>query len=443
MASSTKNQQRIEKALRSQDSATIDAVLKLLPNINATVGGSSSRTCLEFAAVYGLVDSIKHLLRRGADPNSQEPAFVASREGNAEILELLLDAGAQIEARSSTGDTLLLEAAVRNTPQHLACIRLLIARGADVNVVQSNQVQNVLMSCAELGSIPMVEALVAAGARLNDVWLRGTALTIAAEQNQRLMVEWLLRHGADPSLRVPAETMFDDIAGMTALEVARKNRLKKIVAILESAPSAASVTKPAATSTKKEKKSKPRSKPLGSVQETLSRLTQALKDQGQWKAAGLRKPALESQLAELERKVGLALPRELREAYLTFNGQKSGGYEIFPAPDPDEERFFWLSVAEVASEWQVFQDVSEADGNPPRSADPGVRESWWHKGWLPFVSNGGGDVICIDMAPAKGGSKGQVIIVSHESAPRRRLANSFLEFLDATVESIESHDTVE
>jgi cell wall assembly regulator SMI1 len=47
-----------------------------------------------------------------------------------------------------------------------------------------------------------------------------------------------------------------------------------------------------------------------------------------------------------------------------------------------------------------------------------VRKAWWHRGWVPFASNGGGDYWCIDLDPARGGTAGQVIAYSHESGER-------------------------
>ncbi len=58
-----------------------------------------------------------------------------------------------------------------------------------------------------------------------------------------------------------------------------------------------------------------------------------------------------------------------------------------------------------------------------------VCADWWNLGWLPLAANGAGDLLCIDLNPAKGGCRGQVIGVSHESAERPRLAKSLGEWL--------------
>ena len=63
------------------------------------------------------LETAKGLLRRGAQVSLANaigvtPAYVAAENGNAAMLRLLLDAGADVSATDGTGDTLLM-AAVR------------------------------------------------------------------------------------------------------------------------------------------------------------------------------------------------------------------------------------------------------------------------------------------------------------------------------------------
>jgi cell wall assembly regulator SMI1 len=51
-------------------------------------------------------------------------------------------------------------------------------------------------------------------------------------------------------------------------------------------------------------------------------------------------------------------------------------------------------------------------------------------GRIPVASNGGGDSLCIDLAPVGGGTIGQVIVIRHDCPGRTRLASSFCELLD-------------
>ena len=72
------------------------------------------------------------------------------------------------------------------------------------------------------------------------------------------------------------------------------------------------------------------------------------------------------------------------------------------------------------------------------TADEGIKEVWWNTKWLPIASNGLGDLICFDLAPAKGGNKGQVITFRHDQGRRERLAWSLGEWLAATADEIQA-----
>ena len=78
------------------------------------------------------------------------------------------------------------------------------------------------------------------------------------------------------------------------------------------------------------------------------------------------------------------------------------------------------TIKETISTWKEWQELNEdGDFNDlEASPDNGVRECWWHSGWLPMASNGLGDLLCFDFSPAKGGNRGQVITVWHERSDR-------------------------
>ena len=62
----------------------------------------------------------------------------------------------------------------------------------------------------------------------------------------------------------------------------------------------------------------------------------------------------------------------------------------------------------------------------------------WNTGWIPFAGNGGGDLYCIDMAPAEGGTVGQIISHNHESFDHKLLARSFGDYLESLAERLEN-----
>ena len=91
---------------------------------------------LEYAVYHSPTSFIRELLDLGADPNYQDDgsfpsllaALAAQRDDRYEILEILLQAGADIQQRGINDYTPLHFAATRNDPK---AVELLLAHGAD------------------------------------------------------------------------------------------------------------------------------------------------------------------------------------------------------------------------------------------------------------------------------------------------------------------------
>lgn len=89
-------------------------------------------TPLMIAALAGKSSLVKRLLAHGAKPDlgGWNALHYAAYNGHAEILPLLLAAGAELDKPAPNGETALLLAA-RNG--HLEAVRILVGAGADVN----------------------------------------------------------------------------------------------------------------------------------------------------------------------------------------------------------------------------------------------------------------------------------------------------------------------
>ena len=103
---------------------------------------------LQGAAMFGRADMVKLLLEAGADVEARDEfgdtaLHEAAKRGHAAVVKLLLEAGADMEARDESGDTALHEAVsdswVRITikrggsvESHAAVVKLLLEHGADV-----------------------------------------------------------------------------------------------------------------------------------------------------------------------------------------------------------------------------------------------------------------------------------------------------------------------
>lgn len=229
--------------------------------------------------------SAEQLLHQNADPSSSDrlghtALMCAADKGHLKVVEVLLSAGAQVEARSDAGETALTVAA---TSGHLNVVRSLVLDGAEPEACNANclievarrshlnvlkalpkEVQDergrtalvvaarkghshvvdflvragakleahdqygytALMSAAFCNELEVAEVLIKAGAQLDAACSEGTALTLAADYGHLRVVEALLRAGAQLEAR--------DETGKTALIVAAMNgRLDVVEALLE------------------------------------------------------------------------------------------------------------------------------------------------------------------------------------------------------------------
>ena len=109
------------------------------------------------AADKGCVDLVKLLLEEGASLEARDrlgakPLARAAASGRAEIVTVFLDHGAPIDARDLDGSTALYKAAEAG---RLAIVRLLVERGASVDLPGRTGVTP-LSAAAYMGSAPIV-----------------------------------------------------------------------------------------------------------------------------------------------------------------------------------------------------------------------------------------------------------------------------------------------
>ena len=117
----------------------------------------SGLTALHYAAQKEDTSQLKDLLKRGGSPNIREgntnwtPLFSAVVVGNLKAIQILLDAGSEVNARNIYGATPLHHA------QHEEAA-ILIGHGADVNAA-SKKGWTPLHSAAFFGRVKTVELL--------------------------------------------------------------------------------------------------------------------------------------------------------------------------------------------------------------------------------------------------------------------------------------------
>jgi ankyrin repeat protein len=150
------------------------------------------------------------------------PIHDAARSGDETALKVLLDGGAAIEERDSTGETALVVACLASQP---GTVVLLIERGADV-VARNSKGMTALHSASYSGCTECARQLLVAGASPGDAENRFkvTPLIVAAEENHPDIQAMLLAAGADPEAA--------ERHGFTALTRAGFKAKKETIAFL-------------------------------------------------------------------------------------------------------------------------------------------------------------------------------------------------------------------
>lgn len=144
--------------------------------------------------------------------------------------------------------------------------------------------------------------------------------------------------------------------------------------------------------------------------------------------------ASEADVREFEQTIGAKLPDDIRRSYLRNDG--SAGVDLLDFVGEGK----WATLAQAAASWRHFQkmkpDLEEAGYlNAPKGPMKEVNIS---PGWIPIGDNGGGDHLCVDLDPAKGGTVGQLFSYWHEYGAWRIVAPSITAFLEHLLKHLDA-----
>jgi len=127
------------------------------------------------------------------DASRRTALHFAANQGQAECVGILLDAcSTAVDARDEDGATPLIMAVLGKSDGALACVDMLLARGADVNARREREMDSALHIAARHGFVEAVERLVAAGADQAVHSIVGTPLHEAAAEGNVGVVEAVL-----------------------------------------------------------------------------------------------------------------------------------------------------------------------------------------------------------------------------------------------------------
>ena len=200
------------------------------------------------AALAGDLAQVQDRLSHGDDPAIQDnegrsPLYLAAREGFAAVVLALITAGAKFDRLTAMdSDAERLELNGRLSDPAIAKLSLLATGSMSFTIDHGRTMEehrrrgpyegwnahSPLMAAARRGHLGIVEALIAAGAPVDQPGERGrTALSLATRLGQRTVVRTLLAAGAAPALA--------DAHGVSPLAAAVELGLEEIAADLEQA----------------------------------------------------------------------------------------------------------------------------------------------------------------------------------------------------------------
>jgi ankyrin repeat protein len=201
-------------AVRSRDRATLEALITADPTL-VTSKDAAGSTPLHHAAGFGTLDSLMLLIDKGADVNAKNrrgstPLFWAVAD-EAKV-RLLVSRGAAIKIKQVEGRTPVYQASLLGNG--LSVLRFLLDNGGDPTVATLNGLTP-LSGAALRGDVEAMRLLIEKGAIVDAKNGAGaTALMAAATNGSPSAVELLLEKGADPHVRSKlGETPLGNAAG--------------------------------------------------------------------------------------------------------------------------------------------------------------------------------------------------------------------------------------
>ena len=162
------------------------------------VFGSDIWTALHLASFWNhpktcvaLLDSGMGIHHKTGD-YGQSPLHIASETGHLAVIDVLIEYGANINATDNSGSTPLHEALNADT------LKLLLKYGADPNVQEQNRGNTKLMWCCIAKDMASITALIENGANPNVTSVHNaTAILLASEIGEVQIAELLMDNGAD------------------------------------------------------------------------------------------------------------------------------------------------------------------------------------------------------------------------------------------------------
>ncbi len=185
----------------------LERILQSNQHYDINESDETGRTGLTWASQFGYVQVVQLLLDWGADVNTQggrygNALYAASVGGHEKIVQILIERGADVNAQGGPYGNALHAA---STDGHEKIVQILIERGADVNAqkggydnAQEGPYSNALQAASTGGHEKIVQILIERGADVN-AQRRGydNALQAASAGGHEKIVQILIERGVD------------------------------------------------------------------------------------------------------------------------------------------------------------------------------------------------------------------------------------------------------
>ena len=188
----------------------MDLLAKELVKDKALLELAALRTSSSFSQNSNITFAVRHLLDQGANANARDnenevtALMSASSNGHRDVVQLLCERGADVNAKDKDGTTALHFA---GRSGNIALVELLLKQGANMEATAGRLDMTALREAALNGWDSIAVILLQAGASVSAADYKGsTALACAASRGYPIMAKILLDAGADLESRDRAES---------------------------------------------------------------------------------------------------------------------------------------------------------------------------------------------------------------------------------------------
>ncbi len=193
---------QLTKAVMNKDTATVNQLLAGGIDVNVREKNSNATVLMVASSYEGYADMIELLILRGADVNAQsndgKTALMWAADNAPDAVEMLLNHRANVKLKMNDGMTAFLQAIFGNLSGKVSTTvcDLLLKKGANVNAELTSPSAmgwTALHFASVNGDVELVKYLIRKGANVNHKSAEGSSALYLAKQNGYQHVVKILR----------------------------------------------------------------------------------------------------------------------------------------------------------------------------------------------------------------------------------------------------------